>query len=111
MTFISLLFLLLAPLLVEAGPAGKEVPDKGFATAVKDAVPVSSPEAELVQGSSISLPGLPAPKTTQRLLAFAEDHDLQLRAAAIGLLLKESARLYLAFNNHLFFIYPSHNFW
>lgn len=97
---------------MQAGPAGKQVKtDKELSTSIRDAVPVSCPDAELVQGTSISLPGLSAPKTTQRLLAFAEEHDLKLQTAGIGLLLKESSRLYFTFNNHLFFIYPSHNFW
>jgi len=110
--FISLLFLLLAPVWVQAGPANKPVATGSKHTSsIRVAVPVSCPDAELVQGTSISLPGLPASKTAQRLLTCAEEHTCKLQSADFGLFLKESSQLYFAFNNHLFFIYPSHNFW
>jgi len=110
--FISLLFLLLAPVLVQAAPAKKPVAnDTKPAASIRVTIPVSCPDAELVQGTSISLPGLPAPKTAQRLLTCAQEHTWKLQAADSTSLLKESSQLYFAFNNHLFFIYPSHNFW
>lgn len=110
--FISLLLLFLAPVVTLAVPADKPVTTGGeLSTTIRIAIPVPCPDAELVQGTNISLPGLPAQKTTQRLPAGTEAHDWELLVAGIGLFLKESSLLHYPFNNHLFFIYPTHNFW
>jgi hypothetical protein len=110
--FISFVFLLLAAVLVQAGPAKKPAgTDSKPVNSIGISVPVSCPDAELVQGTGISLPGLPASKTAQRLLGFAEEQAWKLQTTGSTILLKESSQLYFAFNNHLFFIYPSHNFW